>query len=449
MPRIFASSLCLLFLLVSALHAQDRGNGDNGSRKQATAVSVAEGAIRVDGRLDEDTWQRAPAITDFVQKEPIEGAAPTERMEVQFAYDGSALYVGARMYSRAPSAIQAPMSRRDDVDTQMEHIFVSLDTFLDRRTAYTFGVTASGVRFDHFHRQDDEETADATFDPVWEARTSVDEKGWTAELWIPFSQLRFNDQEEQVWGLNVRRFTPTLEEQDDWVLVPRTDRAWASRFGDLRGIAGLRPTRRLELLPFVVGLSTSNAESGANNPFDNGFNLANRVGLDMKMGLGPNLTLQATVNPDFGQVEADPAEVNLTAIPTRFTEKRPLFTEDSQLLDLTRSFFYSHRIGAKPSGKASGDFVDYPSATTILGAAKLTGRIRPRTSLGILVAVTNEESARLFNVASPGITEVSGRAASWLRARADSAGVRATGVHGQLHDGRSASKPGGGRSVGE
>ena len=122
----------------------------------------------------------------------------------------------------------------------------------------------------------------------------------------------------------------------------------------------------------------------------------------MKMGLGPNLTLQATVNPDFGQVEADPAEVNLTAIPTRFTEKRPLFTEDSQLLDLTRSFFYSHRIGAKPSGKASGDFVDYPSATTILGAAKLTGRIRPRTSLGILVAVTNEESARLFNVAVAG-----------------------------------------------
>ena len=231
-------------------------------------------------------------------------------------------------------------------------------------------------------------------------------RGGTAELWIPLSQLRFNDQEEQVWGLNVRRFTPTLEEQDDWVLVPRTDRAWASRFGDLRGISGIRPMRRLELVPFLVGSSTTSDQRAARNPFDKGYNLASRVGLDMKMGLGPNLTLQTTANPDFGQVEADPAEVNLTAVPTRFAEKRPFFTEDSQLLDLTQAFFYSRRIGAKPSGPASGDFLDYPAATTILGAAKLTGRLRPRTSLGMLAAVTNEESARLFNIASPGIAKV-------------------------------------------
>ncbi len=400
------SSLCLAFLLVSPLHAQDRVDSAEGSRKQATAVPVADGAIRVDGRLDEEIWQRVPAITDFVQKEPVEGAAPTERMEVLFVYDDSALYVGARMYSRVPSAIQAPMSRRDSVDTQAEYIFISLDTFLDRRTAYTFGVTATGVRFDRFHLQDDEQTADAGFDPVWEARTAVDEKGWTAELWIPFSQLRFNDQAEQIWGLNVRRFTPTLDEQDDWVLVPRTDRAWASRFGDLRGITRIRSMRRLELLPFLVGSSTTSALRAAQNPFDTGYNLASRVGLDMKMGLGPNLTLQTTANPDFGQVEADPAEVNLAAVPTRFAEKRPFFTEDSQLLNFTNTFFYSRRIGAKPSGAASGDFVDYPSATTILGAAKLTGRIRPRTSLGLLAAVTNEESARVFNGPSPGITEV-------------------------------------------
>lgn len=406
MVRTCLWSLGLLCLLAPSAQAQDRGTGLGTTRKQAVAVRVSDGTIRVDGRLDEQVWQRAPAITDFTQKEPIEGTAPSEQMEVRFAYDDTALYLGARMYSSDTPAIQAPMGRRDDVGTQSEQIIISLDTYLDRRTAYAFGVTASGIRIDRFYANDNNESFDARFDPVWKARTRIDEQGWTAELWIPFSQLRFTNQPEQVWGLNVQRFTPTREEENQWVLVPRTDRAWASRFGELHGIAGIRPARRLELLPFVVGSSTIDTQRAVTSPFQSGGNLASRAGLDMKIGFGPSLTLQATMNPDFGQVEADPAEVNLTATPTRFLERRPFFTEDSQLFDPDTNYFYSRRIGAQPEGPASGDYVDYPSASTIIGAAKLTGRIRPRTSLGVLAAVTDDETARVANTASPGIGRV-------------------------------------------
>ena len=180
--------------------------------------------------------QAAP-LAEFVQKEPDEGAPPTDRMEVRFVYDDAALYVGARMSSSAP--IQAPMGRRDEGE-QAEHLRVSLDTYLDRRTASTFGVTASGVRLDHYHASDDEFNDDDTFNPVWQARTSVDERGWTAELWIPFSQLRFNDRTPQIWGLNMQRWIPSRNEEVFWAPVRRTDERWASLFGDLHGIDGIR-----------------------------------------------------------------------------------------------------------------------------------------------------------------------------------------------------------------
>ena len=207
-----------------------------------------------------------------------------------------------RMHSAAPSAIQAPLSRRDDSDEEAEHILISLDTFLDRRTAYSFGVTASGVRLDRFHRSDSEDDTGDGFDPVWEARAQIDAQGWTAELWIPFTQLRFNDQPEQVWGLNVRRFIPTLEEEDYSVLIPRTEQAWASRFGDLRGIQDIEPSLRLELLSYIAGSSTRNSARDVASPFEQAVSFAGRAGLDLKLGLGPNLTLDAAFNTDFGQV---------------------------------------------------------------------------------------------------------------------------------------------------
>lgn len=404
---------CAVVLLFSlAPRADAQPNQQRGSvvvRKTASAVKISGDGIDIDGRLDERAWNEAAPITDFVQKEPVEGAPPTERMEVRFAYDDGALYVGARMYSHDPISIQAPMARRDDRPDQSEHFFISLDTFLDRRTAYTFGVTASGVRLDRYHSRDAEE-ADDGFDPVWEAKTRVDELGWTAELWIPFAQLRFNELPEQVWGLNISRFTPSLNEEDYWIAVPRTERAWASRFGDLRGIGGLGATRRMELLPVIVGSSNMTGQRDRNNPFDNGRNLASRVGADVKMGLGPSLTLNLTVNPDFGQVEADPAEVNLTAFATRFQERRPFFTEGSQLFTLNHpNVFYSRRIGLRPVGPASGDFVDYPDDATILAAGKITGRLRNGMSIGVLSAVTDQEFARTSRAGSIGTVRVAPR----------------------------------------
>ena len=202
-----------------------------------------------------------------------------------------------------------------------------------------------------------------------------------------------------MWGLNIRRWVPSRNEEVYWAPIPRTEERWASLFGDLHGIDGIRPMRRLELLPYLAGASHLIKDRDRDDPFTGGGNLEGRVGLDVKLGLGSNLTLEATVNPDFGQVEADPAEVNLSAFETFFDERRPFFIEGSDLLTgNANNYFYSRRIGAAPTGPASGDFVDYPSTSTIFGAAKLTGRLESGLSIGMLGAVTAQESARTFSV---------------------------------------------------
>ena len=363
----------------------------SGERKQALAVRVNT-AIQVDGRLDEIAWQTAEPVVDFIQKEPVEGAEPTDRMEVRFIYDDTALYVGARMFASGP--IRSMLSRRDD-GAQVESIEIELDTFLDRRTAYSFGVTAAGVRLDHFHPTDTETNEDTEYDPVWQARTEFTVDGWTAELWLPFSQLRFNARDEHVWGLNIKRDVPSLDEENYWALIRRTETGWASRFGELHGLQGVTSGRRLEVVPYVAGSSSVNADRDLANPFDDGKNLSGRAGADLKFGLGSNLTLDVTANPDFGQIDADPAEVNLTAFETIFPELRPFFLEGNNVLTAgTGNYYYSRRIGARPSGSASGDFVNYPNTTTILGAGKLTGRLSSGTSIGLLGAVTDQEFAK-------------------------------------------------------
>jgi hypothetical protein len=368
--------------------------------KVATATRIRGGSINIDGKLDEPLWQTAKPITDFVQKEPVEGGAPSDSMEVRFLYDDAALYVATRVITRAPRAIQAPVARRDNI-SQAEHIWISLDSYRDRRTAYSFGVTASGVRGDWYHPTDNETNTDLGFDPVWEAASHIEPTGWTAEMRIPFSQLRFNAAEVQHWGLNVDHWIPSKNEAVFWLPVPRKGTGWSSRMGSLEGISGIKPSRRLELIPYVASDATVNANRDRRNPFDDGRNLGGRAGGDLKMGLGPSLTLEATVNPDFGQVEADPAEVNLSAFETFFPEKRPFFIEGSQLLRGNgASYFYSRRIGARPRGPANGSFVDYPQASTILGAAKITGQLPNGASLGALTAVTAREKAETYDVAS-------------------------------------------------
>ncbi len=413
------------------------------NRKQATATRVPNGSVRVDGRLDDEAWQKASPITDFTQKEPVENAPPTDQMEVRLLYDDDVLYVGARMFSR-DGRIQAPLGRRDNTG-QAEHILVSFDTFLDRRTAVVFGVTAAGVRIDRYHSSDNEDSYDAGFDPVWRAETQVSGDQWTAELWIPFSQLRFNPQSLQTWGLNLFRFRPTLDEEDYWIVIPRTVRAWSSRFGELTGIAGLVPPRRIEALPYIAGGATINGNRDRGNPFDDGKNLQGRIGADVKMGLGPNLTLETAINPDFGQVEADPAEVNLSAFETRFPEKRPFFLEGAQLFNIGHpNFYYSRRIGARPIGLASGDYVQYPDSNTIIAAAKLSGRLPSKTSIGFLTAVTNDEDAEVATrgvagqqvvPVAPHAYHVVGRVLQEFGTSASTAGFLVNYVHRQFDEG--------------
>ncbi|MEJ2336007.1 MAG: DUF5916 domain-containing protein [Gemmatimonadales bacterium] len=374
--------------------------------KTAQAYRIPpEASIKIDGRLDDEVWQAAAFTSDFVQKEPVEGAAPTERTEVAFAYDGKHLYVGARMYSENPEDIRAVMTRRDD-DGNSERLIVSIDGYKDRRTAYSFAVTAAGVRLDWYHPNDREFSRDRSFDPVWQAKSQIDDEGWTAEMAIPFSQLRFQSGDEQTWGININRFIPAKNEDIFWVPVPRDESGWSSWFGDLTGIQAVAARRPVELVPYVStdATFTSSELVEEANPFDDGSKLEPRFGLDLKAGLGPNLTLDATVNPDFGQVEADPAVVNLSQFEVFFPERRPFFIEGDQLLQgRGPRYYFSRRIGAPPGGGedlldlVGGDFVDAADLTTILGAAKLTGRLNSGLSVGALGALTANEYASVFD----------------------------------------------------
>ena len=394
-------SIALLILSAALAVAQPVQNAQP-APKQAEAVRVPSGSLHLDGLPDEALWASAPAITDFVQKEPAFGVAPSEAMELRFAYDDEALWVGARMEVKGRD-IQAPLTRRDGT-FKSEHLWISLDTYHDKRTAYSYGVSAAGVRMDFLHRSDSEWNRDSGYDPVWQAKAQRTANEWTAEFRIPFSQLRFNAGESQVWGLNVDRWIPSKNENVFWIPIPKDETGWSSRMGELHGISGIKPTRRIELLPYLSGTGMSGPDEGT--PFRDGWDQTARAGLDFKMGLGPNLTLESTILPDFGQVEADPAEVNLSAFETFFPEKRPFFTEGSAIFDGVSGYFYSRRIGGAPRGEADGDAVRQPRNSEIIGAAKLSGRLASGLTVGGLFALTAEEEAKVFDAASGKVGEV-------------------------------------------
>ena len=360
--------------------------------------------VRIDGVLKEAIWDKAEFTGGFIQRFPDEGEPSEDRTRIAIVYDDKYLYIGARMWS--DEEILATVTRRDQADNS-ERIIVSMDTFGDKRTAYTFGVTASGVRFDYFHPSDNNFDRDFSYNPVWIADAVITPEGWTAEMKIPFSQLRFTDREIQDWGININRWTPSRNEDSYWVYIPRDENGWSSRFGKMTGIEGVRPTRRIEIIPYAAGNAVLDNDVNPDNPFDERATFNPRIGGDVKMGLGPNLTLEATVNPDFGQVEADPAVVNLSAFEPFFPERRPFFIEGRQLLQGRGArYFYSRRIGANPSGSVSADFVDRPQNTTILGATKLTGRFNNGVSIGFLSSLTGREFANTYTESTDRFREV-------------------------------------------
>jgi len=402
----FARAIIATLLACSAASAQPAPRTSLApAPKLARAARLRGEAPRIDGVLDESAWTSAPPITDFVQKIPIEGAPPSVATEVRLLYDDHALYVFARLFRTDPHAIRTSLTRRDG-DSDAETFTVSLDTYLDHRTAYSFTISSGGVRGDAYHAQDSEDSGRETqFDPVWSARARIDSVGWTAEMRIPFSQLRFNPKSQQTWGMQLTRNVADIAERLQWTLIPVSAAGFASRFGQLEGVHDVPPARHIEVLPYIASDLSFRANENKANPFVHHFDA--RFGGDLKAGLGPNLTLDMTVNPDFGQVESDPAIVNLTAFENVFEERRPFFVEGNELLTgRGQSFigrptwFYSRRIGAAPRGSASGDFVDAPTSTTILSAAKVTGRLASGLSVGALAAVTPREYARTYVAAS-------------------------------------------------
>jgi len=362
-------------------------------------------AMRCDGVLSEASWSTAPPVTALYQQNPEQGSAATMKSDFRILFDDDALYIGARLYDAHPESIQANLGRRD-ASLPADRITVYVDPYHDKRSGYLFVVNAAGLKVDGLMYNDG--VQDLTWDGVWEGRSSRDSLGWCAELRIPFSQMRFQSEAEPVWGINFKRVIVRRGEESLVSYTPRGESGFVSRFPDLVGLKSIRPSRSIEVSPYV----TSKAEflrHSSTDPFNDGSRFDGRAGMDLRAPVGRRLTLNATVNPDFGQVEVDPAIVNLTDVEASFQEKRPYFVEGASNFRFGRegansywnfnwnepTFFYSRRIGRAPQGAVPADFdyVDMPIATTILGAGKLTGKITPTTNFGTLQAVTGRAYA--------------------------------------------------------
>lgn len=377
---------------------------EDGARVRAVRL---EGPVAVDGALDEPVWSRAVATTAFSQLEPVEGAAATERTELLVAYDDAALYVGARLLDREPGGIVARLGRRD-AWLGDDAFVLYLDPYRDGRSGYFFSLNAGGTRRDGILFNDGWE--DESWDGVWEGEVARDGRGWTAEMRIPYSQLRFREGERQAWGVNARRFLARKKEDAYLAVRPKKESGFVSRFPQLEGLDGIRPPRKVMVSPYLTARGELGAHE-AGDPFDDGSVLGRDLGLDARVGLGPDLTLDVAVNPDFGQVEVDPAVVNLSAAETYYPEKRAFFVEGSRLFSFGQGgasnfvnfgwddplLFYSRRIGRAPAGEApeGADFAALPSTTRILGAAKLTGKLGEGWNLGTLHALTGRGFARV------------------------------------------------------
>ncbi|MDA1081982.1 MAG: DUF5916 domain-containing protein [Gemmatimonadetes bacterium] len=368
--------------------------------RPSLAAAHRSGPVAIDGRLDEAAWADAPVGSDFVQLKPVEGTPAEQRTEVRVLYDDGAVYVAARMFDSDPATIARQLVRRDEEGTA-DWIGVTFDPRLDRRTAYTFFVSAAGVQRDQYFYNDKEE--DSAWNAVWESAVQIDSVGWTAEFRIPLSQLRYETAAgDQMWGVNFARGRFASNEETHFSLISELQQGLVSQYGTLTGIRTERTVRRIELRPYAVaGGQFEPAEPG--NPFADGSRGTRRAGIDMRYGLGSSFTLDATINPDFGQVEADPAVINLTAFETFFDEQRPFFVEDARIFDFQLSggnnrLFYGRRIGRRPSGREpdGSDHVDVPESATILGAAKLTGRTQSGLSIGAIAALTDRAKGRAF-----------------------------------------------------
>ncbi|HTL84677.1 MAG TPA: DUF5916 domain-containing protein, partial [Acidimicrobiia bacterium] len=399
------------------------------------------GPISINGHLDEAQWKNAPRQGGFTQRFPKDGGKASQDTQFAVLYDDDALYVGVWASDPEPEKIRRTLTRRD-VDAVADGILIGIDSYHDKRTAYVFQINAAGVQRDLMLFDDAAE--DDTWDAVWTGDVAVTGDGWTAEVRIPFSQLRFAGGDQHEWGLQVVRMVARNQEQTAWSPWPRTGNRIVSRFGIVDGIEVNKPSRRLELLPYASGgVQRQPIEDG--DPLHDPTSPLGNIGLDLKYGLGPAFTLSATINPDFGQVEADPSQVNLSANELFFAEKRPFFIEGVDLFklpigngdNLIEGAFYSRRIGAAPpEPDMDYAYIAAPTSTTIYSAAKLTGKTNTGWSVGVLDAVTGEENATVVDsagmmmkpIVAPLTNYAVGRVKRDLRGGKTTVGASATAV---------------------
>ena len=403
--RYLFAALAVALVAGTAL-AQSGDSLRSSAPPPVTAVRITT-PIVLDGRLDDAGWSGTTPIDGFQQEDPDQGAPVRQRTEVRIGFDDEALYVGARMFDSAPDSIVARLTRRDR-SPKCDAFYVFLDPFHDKRTGYYFGLTAAGTQLDGVFLNDGMQ--DGSWDAVWHGHVRRDGQGWTAEMKVPFSQLRFRGDAGMVWGINFKRLLNRVPEQDLLVYTPRGHSGFISRFPELHGLEGLATRRTLEVTPYVTAKGEFLVHDPG-DPFNDGSRLKAAVGGDLRTRLGPKFTLNATVNPDFGQVEIDPAVVNLTDVETYFEEKRPFFTEGLSVFRCGQNgasdywnfnwseptFFYTRRIGRAPQGRVPGsaEYVDAPQGTHILGAVKITGQPAPGWNVGLVQALTARERAKL------------------------------------------------------
>ncbi len=402
-----------LLMVVLGAVAAGQARGEEAEQAEQVARRVYETrrvvgeAPVIDGRLDDPVWDTVEWAGDFIQRQPADGEPPTQQSAFKVVYSDDAIYFAFRLYDD-PAQVTSLLARRDYFPG--DWIEVNIDSYFDHRTAYSFTLSLSGTLGDEFISSDGSRW-DSSWNPVWTGATQIDDQGWTGEARIPLGQLRFSDEAEQTWGLQVQRRLFRLEQRSTWQRIPVDVTGWVSRFGELRGFSNLQPKRRIELLPYVVARAEHFAAE-AGNPFRDGSTRDFDAGIDGKIGVTNNLTLDFTINPDFGQVEADPSQVNLTAYETYFREQRPFFVEGNDILDLRLApamtggsfvrdnLFYSRRIGGLPSYTpesplvSENAWVENPDHTTIVGAFKLTGKTDDGLAIGILDSVTGRERAR-------------------------------------------------------
>ena len=368
-----------------------------------TAVRTSD-KIVIDGVLDEDVWNNNYSVTEFIQREPHEYGDPSEKTEVRIVYDDEAIYVGARLYDSAPDSIMARLGRRDTWPSS-DQFLIFIDSYHDKRNGFYFSINAAGTLADGILLNDDWD--DNAWDGIWNGKVNIDHRGWTAELKIPYSQLRFNKEDHYVWGVNLKRVIQRKNESNYITFAPKDGSGFVSRFVDLIGIEHISPPKHMEFQPYL----RSKAEfthPEAEDPFNDGSSYEPGYGIDMKIGIGSNMTLDATINPDFGQVEVDPAVVNLSDVETFYQEKRPFFLEGASIFDFgtggsnnymnfnfpAMDAFYTRRIGRNPSENLPDyDYASVPDGTRILGAAKLSGKLGKKWNIGMIHALTASENA--------------------------------------------------------